>query len=163
MDWLSSYKIPIGKTAKQFFDWLQVAGEPFFDWLVESIELLIGGILWVLQTPSPFFVIIAFVILGWFLQRTWKVCLLIVLGFGFILNQGYWEETTESLTLVLAACLVCMALGVPMGIAAARHPKLFRIMRPILDLMQTLPTFVYLIPAIAVSYTHLTLPTIYSV
>jgi glycine betaine/proline transport system permease protein len=72
----------------------------------------------------------------------------VVIGFLFILNQDYWEETTESLTLVLSACVVCMGVGVPIGIAAAHRPKLYRVMRPVLDLMQTLPTFVYLIPAI---------------
>jgi glycine betaine/proline transport system permease protein len=71
-----------------------------------------------------------------------------VLGFLFILNQGYWEETTESLTLVLSSCLFCMAIGVPIGIAAAHRPGLYRGLRPVLDLMQTLPPFVYLIPAI---------------
>nr|MDJ0827209.1 ABC transporter permease subunit [Rhodobacter sp.] len=55
---------------------------------------------------------------------------------------------TESLTLVLSACVVCMAVGVPIGIAAAHRPRLYRFLRPVLDLMQTLPTFVYLIPAI---------------
>jgi glycine betaine/proline transport system permease protein len=76
------------------------------------------------------------------------VCLGVLVGFLFILNQGYWEETTESLTLILAACVVCMGLGVPIGIAAAHRPRLYRAMVPVLDLMQTLPTFVYLIPAI---------------
>ena len=69
-------------------------------------------------------------------------------GFLFILNQGYWKETTESLTLILSACVVCMGVGVPIGIAAAHRPRLYRAMVPVLDLMQTLPTFVYLIPAI---------------
>ncbi len=82
------------------------------------------------------------------LQRIWKTCLLVFLGFLFILNQGYWEETTESLTLVLSACVVCMGHR-----RADRHrggapARLYRVMRPVLDLMQTLPTFVYLIPAI---------------
>lgn len=82
------------------------------------------------------------------MQRSWKVPVIVVAGFLFILNQGYWEETTESLTLVLSACVVCMGVGVPIGIAAAHRPRLYRWMRPVLDLMQTLPTFVYLIPAI---------------
>ena len=73
---------------------------------------------------------------------------LLIVGFLFIINQGYWEETTESLTLVLAACVVCMGLGVPIGIAVAHRPRFYAWMRPVLDLMQTLPTFVYLIPAI---------------
>jgi glycine betaine/proline transport system permease protein len=72
----------------------------------------------------------------------------VALAFLFILNQGYWEETTETLTLVVTACLVCMGAGVPIGIWAAHKPRAYAVMRPILDLMQTLPTFVYLIPAI---------------
>jgi glycine betaine/proline transport system permease protein len=102
----------------------------------------------VLQTPHPFVVIAAFAALAWGLQRRIGVVVLVVLGFLFILNQGYWEETTESLTLVLSSCVLCMGLGVPIGIAAAHRPKLYAWMRPVLDLMQTLPTFVYLIPAI---------------
>ena len=82
------------------------------------------------------------------MQRSWKIAAFVALGFLFILNQGYWEETTESLTLVLSACVVCMGVGVPIGIAAAHRPRLYAAMRPVLDLMQTLPTFVYLIPAI---------------
>lgn len=148
MDWLTDNKIPVGKTARAVFEWLQDVGEPFFDWLSWVLEALIDGILWVLQTPHPLIVVGVFVGITWLLQRNWKVCLFVALGFLFILNQGYWEETTESLTLVLSACLVCMAIGVPIGIAAAHRPKLYVGMRPVLDLMQTLPTFVYLIPAI---------------
>ncbi len=148
MNWLTDTKIPVGKTAKHLFDWLQEVGAPFFDWLSWVLEALINAILWVFQTPHPLIVIAVITAITWGLQRNWKTCLMVVLGFLFILNQGYWEETTESLTLVLSACLVCMGLGVPAGIALAHRPRLFRALRPVLDLMQTLPTFVYLIPAI---------------
>ncbi|WP_300519063.1 choline ABC transporter permease subunit [Aliiroseovarius sp.] len=148
MDWLTDNKIPVGKVSKKIFDWLQETGEPVFDWISWAMELLIDGLLWIWQTPHPLVVLAVVVALTWFLQRSWKICLMVVLGFLFILNQGYWEETTESLTLVLSACVVCMAVGVPIGIAAAHRPRLYAMMRPILDLMQTLPTFVYLIPAI---------------
>jgi len=148
MDWLTDNKIPVGRTAKVAFDWLKDNGAGVFDWLSLVLEAMIDGILWLLQTPHPFVIIALFVALTWVLQRRWQPCLLIVLGFLFILNQGYWEETTESLTLVLSSCLVCMAVGVPIGIAAAHRPKLYSWMSPVLDLMQTLPTFVYLIPAI---------------
>ncbi len=148
MEWLTDTKIPIGKWAAGIFDWLQINGAWFFDGLSLTMEALIDGILWVLQTPHPFLIVAAFAILTWTLQRSWKVVLFVVLGFLFILNQDYWEETTESLTLVLSACVVCMGIGVPIGIAAAHRPRLYRVMRPVLDLMQTLPTFVYLIPAI---------------
>ncbi len=148
MNWLTDTKIPVGRVAADGFDWLQINGAWFFDGLADAMEALIDAVLWVLQTPHPLLVVAAFVALTWALQRSWKTCLLVALGFLFILNQGYWEETTESLTLVLSACVVCMGVGVPIGIAAAHRPRLYRAMRPVLDLMQTLPTFVYLIPAI---------------
>jgi len=148
VDWLTDNKIPVGDVAEAGFDWLEKRGRAFFDALADAMEALIDGILWLLQTPHPLIVIAAFVALTWGLQRSWKTCVLIALGFLFILNQDYWEETTESLTLVLSACVVCMGIGVPIGIAVAHRPRLYAWMRPVLDLMQTLPTFVYLIPAI---------------
>jgi glycine betaine/proline transport system permease protein len=148
MDWLTAYKIPVGKTAQIVFDWLKANAAPVFDAIAVGLEALVGAILWLLQSPPPLLVIAVFVALTWVVQRSWKTCLLVFLGFLFILNQGYWKPTAESLTLVLSACVVCMGIGVPIGIAAAHRPRLYRAMVPVLDLMQTLPTFVYLIPAI---------------
>ena len=148
MDWLTENKIPVGQIAGDGFDWLESNGAFFFDALADTLEAMIDAFLWLLQTPHPLIIIALFVALTWVLQRSWKVCLFVALGFLFIINQGYWEETTESLTLVLSACVVCMGVGVPIGIAVAHRPKLYAWMRPVLDLMQTLPTFVYLIPAI---------------
>ena len=148
MNWLTENKIPVGDWAEAGFDWLNDNFAFLFDALSDAMEALIDAILWVLETPHPLIVVAAFAALTWALQRTWKTPFLVVLGFLFILNQGYWDETLESLTLVLSACVVCMGLGVPIGIAAAHRPRLYRAMVPVLDLMQTLPTFVYLIPAI---------------
>ncbi|WP_193177406.1 choline ABC transporter permease subunit [Oricola nitratireducens] len=148
MEWLTDAKIPVGRSAKAVFDWLQAHAGWFFDGLAVAMEWLINALLWILQTPPPLVVVLAIVAFTYAMQRNWKTALFVFAGFLFILNQGYWEETTESLTLVLSACVVCMAVGVPIGIAAAHRPRLFQVMRPVLDLMQTLPTFVYLIPAI---------------
>mgnify|MGYP000052947199 CR=1 FL=1 len=148
MEWLTDNKIPVGKVASAIFEWVRDNGEWFLNFLSVVMETLIEGILWVLQTPHPLIVVAVFVGLTWLIQRNWKVCLFVALGFLFILNQGYWKETTQSLTLVLSACVVCMAIGVPIGIFTAHRPKAYAYIRPILDLMQTLPTFVYLIPAI---------------
>jgi glycine betaine/proline transport system permease protein len=148
MEWLTDHKIPVGRTAKSVFDWLQANAAPLFDAISDGLESLIDAILWLLQTPHPLVIVGLFVALTWVLQRSWKTCLLVAVGFLFILNQGYWKATTESLTLVLSACVVCMAIGVPVGIMAAHRPRLYQWMVPVLDLMQTLPTFVYLIPAI---------------
>ncbi|WP_319529854.1 choline ABC transporter permease subunit [uncultured Cohaesibacter sp.] len=148
MEWLYEHKLPVGDLASALFEWIRTHAEGALDILSLILEGTIDGVLWLLHTPHPLVVIAVFVAIAWLLQRNWKTCLLVGLGFLFILNQGYWQETTESLTLVLTSCAVCMAIGVPIGIAAAHHPRLYAVLRPILDLMQTLPTFVYLIPAI---------------
>lgn len=148
MEWLTEYKIPVGRWSKAVVDWLTDYGGWFFDGLATGLEAAIDAILWVLQTPPPLIVIAVFVAIAYALRRSASTAALVAVGLLFIVNQGYWEQTTETLTLVLSACLVCMAVGVPIGIAAAHRPRLFTTIRPILDLMQTLPTFVYLIPAI---------------
>lgn len=141
-------RIPVGRTSKAIFDWMKDNLGGLFDGISYVMDSLIAGILWLLQTPPAIVVILAFVLLTWLLQRRWTICLGVFLGFLFVLDQGYWKETTESLTLILASCVVCMAAGVPIGIACAHRPRLYAAISPVLDLMQTLPTFVYLIPAI---------------
>ena len=148
MDWLTENKIPVADVAEDALDWLQTNGAWFFDGLSDLMERLIDAILWVLQTPHPLIFIAVFAAITCGIQRNWKTVAFVVLGFLFILNQDYWEETMESLTLVLSACVVCMGVGVPIGIAVAHRPRLYAWVAPVLDLMQTLPTFVYLIPAI---------------
>ena len=148
MDWLTDNKIPVGRAFKDAFEWLRTNAGFFFDGVEIFTDGLIETILYVLNAPQPLVIVAIFVVLTWYLRRNWKPCLLVFLGFLFILNQGYWDETLESLTLVLVSCIFCMGIGVPIGIAAAHRPKLYQAMRPVLDLMQTLPTFVYLIPMI---------------
>lgn len=148
MDWLTSQKIPVGRTAKNAVTWLTENLSWLFDGIAAVMQTLIDGLLAALKFPHPFILIAIFAAIAWGLQRKISTVVLTVLGFLFILNQGYWDQTLETLTLVLSACFICMALGVPLGIASAHRPKLYAVLRPILDLMQTLPTFVYLIPAI---------------
>jgi glycine betaine/proline transport system permease protein len=148
MDWLTESKIPVGRTFKTGFEWLRDNAGFFFDGLEIGVGWLIDVVLAILSFPHQMIVVALFVALTWLFQRKWRPCLLVFLGFLFIINQGYWEETLESLTLVLVSCIACMAIGVPIGITAAHRPRVFQIIRPLLDLMQTLPTFVYLIPMI---------------
>lgn len=148
MNWLTDYKIPVGPTAKSVVDWLTDNMGGFFDTLAAVMQSLIDWLLFILKFPHPLLLIAIFAVIAWFIQRRISVVVLTVIGFLFIINQGYWDRTLETLTLVLSACFLCMAIGVPIGIAAAHRPTLYAAMRPVLDLMQTLPTFVYLIPAI---------------
>ena len=86
--------------------------------------------------------------LAWYLQRAVGLVVFVVLSLLLVINLGYWDETLETLALVLCATLACVLLGVPLGIAAAHRPWLAAGLRPLLDLMQTIPTFVYLIPTL---------------
>lgn len=148
MNWITDAKIPIGSWAKSFVDWLTSNGEWFFDQLAFLLSHVIDGLLFVLQKPHPLIVIAAIAAIAWWLRRSIGVTLFTCLGLLLIMNQGYWKETTETLALVLASTFVSMLVGIPLGIAAARRAWVYAAMRPVLDLMQTIPTFVYLIPAL---------------
>ncbi|MBX2856552.1 MAG: choline ABC transporter permease subunit [Rhodobacteraceae bacterium] len=148
MEWLEDNKLPIGKWAKAAVDWLTANAAWFFDGLSFLLDGAISALLWLLQTPPPLLVVVAATALAYAARRSVGFALFTLGGLLLIINQGYWEETTETLALVLAATMVCMGVGVPVGIATARRPWLFAALRPVLDLMQTIPTFVYLIPAL---------------
>src|SRR6056297_1609627 len=166
----SDEKLPVGQTASRGFDYVRDGADTFLDgfsdWTEAFIDLLLAlmmrppGVNWLQgrgfepyftawnETTHPFVIVALVTALAYALHRKLGIAALVAVGFLFVLDQGYWEETAESLSLVLSACVVCMAIGVPVGIAAAHRPRLYAWMRPVLDLMQTLPTFVYLIPAI---------------
>ena len=148
MDWLTSTKIPVGRFFADGMDWLTENAAGVFSGLEFVLEGLVDGILWVLETPPPLLVIAVLCAIAYLIRRSIVFTILMALGLLFVVNQGYWEETMETLTLVLAAAALCMAIGVPLGIFLAHRPRAYSFVRPVLDLMQTLPTFVYLIPAI---------------
>ncbi|KQS76929.1 choline ABC transporter permease subunit [Rhizobium sp. Leaf384] len=148
MDFLTGHRVPIGQGAKAFVDWLTTNFSLFFDQLSRFLSSVVSAILFVLQYPHPLVVVGLVTVLAWWLRRSIGVTLFTGLGLLLIINQGYWKETTETLALVLAASVVSMAIGIPLGIAAARRAWVYAFMRPVLDLMQTIPTFVYLIPAL---------------
>lgn len=148
MEWLTEYKIPLGKWLAAIVDWMTDNLAFVFTGLEIGLAAIIEFLLTILQFPHPLVFVIAIVALVSFFHRSWKFSSAVGLALLFIINQGYWEETTETLTLVLASSLVCMGIGVPVGIYLAHNQRAFKFARPVLDLMQTLPTFVYLIPAI---------------
>jgi glycine betaine/proline transport system permease protein len=147
-DWIAGWKIPIGLWGKEFFDFLTTNFAWFFDSLADFLKSVLDGLVGLLLFAPPILIVILVAALAWWLQRSWKLALAVALGLLFIINQGMWKETVETLVLVVAATFVSMAIGVPIGIRAAHSERVYRILHPILDLMQTLPTFVYLIPVL---------------
>jgi glycine betaine/proline transport system permease protein len=148
LNWITDFKIPIGPWAKAFVDWLTSNADWFFNQLAFVLSHVIDGILFVLQKPHPLIVVLGITAIAYWLRRSVVVAVFTCLGLLFIMNQGYWKETTATLALVLASTFVSMVVGIPLGIAAARRPWVNSLLRPVLDLMQTIPTFVYLIPAL---------------
>lgn len=145
-DWLEENKIPLGKWIQNAIDLVTDHGAWFFDAISNSLAFLIEGLTDVLLWFNPFLLIILFAAIAYLLQRSWKMALLIVVSLLLVINLGYWEESIQTFSLVIFSTLVCVAIGIPIGIKAAHNPKLYASLRPILDLMQTIPTFVYLIP-----------------
>ncbi|MFK7852517.1 MAG: choline ABC transporter permease subunit [Granulosicoccus sp.] len=148
MEWLTSTKIPIGKTIARFVDFLNDHAAGVFDAISDSLGWLIDGSTDLLVAIPPLLLIAIFTALAWVLHRRLGLTIFTTLSLLLIINLGLWEETVQTLVLVLYATLICMLIGVPLGIYAAHHPRLNAALRPVLDLMQTIPTFVYLIPTL---------------
>ena len=146
--WIASWKIPIGRWGRDFFDFLTTNFAWFFDSVANGLSTILNGMVDGLLWVPPIVLIAAIAALAYVLKRSWKLCLGVALGLAFIVNQGLWEETIETLVLVVAAASTSMAIGVPIGIWAAHNERVYRVLHPVLDLMQTLPTFVYLIPVL---------------
>lgn len=145
---IESYKIPIGRWGKAFFDFLTTNFEWFFDSIANAVTWVLEGLIDLILALPPSVVVAAIALLALYLQRSWKLALGVAVGLLFIVNQGLWKETVETLVLVVGAATASMALGVPIGIWAAHSKSAYRWLQPILDLMQTMPTFVYLIPVL---------------
>ncbi len=146
MDWLTDNKIPLGKWIKSLVDLILDNFASVFDHFSDGLEFLIDGLIQMMLWPHPLALIAIFAAIGWFLHHSWKLLILIIGSLLLVINLGYWEETIQTLGLVIFSTLTCVIIGVPLGIASAHRPRLYTFMRPILDLMQTIPTFVYLIP-----------------
>lgn len=146
--WLLSNKLPLGAWIEAFVSQLTDHGQEVFDAISTVLGAAIDGLttLFIFFPPLLLIGLIGFGILA--LHRSWILAAGSVVSMVLIANLGYWEATMETLSLVLFSTVICMVLGVPIGIAAAHRPWLYTLLRPMLDLMQTIPTFVYLIPTL---------------
>ncbi len=146
--WISEHKIPVGDSVAVMIEYVKAHGRVVFDGVSMLIRGSVGGLTSLLRAvPAPLLVL-ALAALSWVLRRSLPLAAFVTAALLFIMNQGYWLPTLETLSLVIVAALVSTAIGVPIGIAAAHRPRLYAALRPVLDLMQTLPTFVYLIPTL---------------
>ncbi len=147
-EWLAAHKLPVGKAAENFIDFLTDHASGFFDGIAAVLQAVIDGLIWPLHALSPLLFVALAATATHIVHRKIPLTAFVAGGLLLIINQGYWEQTISTLALVLASAGLCMAIGIPLGIAAAHRAWLYAAMRPVLDLMQTIPTFVYLIPAL---------------
>ncbi|GGE20248.1 putative glycine-betaine binding permease protein [Marinithermofilum abyssi] len=141
-------KLPLDKWVDWLVKWLQDNLSPLFDGISSTIEPLVDFFHSVLTVAPPLITTLLIAFLAFLLTSRWSIALFTLFGFLLIDNLGYWNEATETISLVLTATTVAIVIGVPLGILSARSRKVQNVITPILDFMQTMPAFVYLIPAV---------------
>lgn len=140
-------KIPLASWIESLVDWMGVYLSGLFDAISFIIQKVVGFFNDVFMLPHPYLFILILAVLAWFLGRL-PLTLFTVIGFFVIDNLGYWSQTMSTLSLVITSALISVLLGVPLGILTAYSKTASRILIPLLDFMQTMPAFVYLLPAV---------------
>ncbi|MDE0573529.1 ABC transporter permease subunit [Demequina sp. B12] len=146
--WPWPIEIPVGDWIKAFFDWLEASFGAFFEVLRDILKGMFDGLDWLFTTPAAG-VIILLVGVGALLARGWTFALGTVLGLVFIISVGQWDNAMDTVALVIVAALLAVLIAIPLGIWAARNDTVSAVVKPIMDFLQTLPAFVYLVPALA--------------
>ncbi|SCE87143.1 glycine betaine/proline transport system permease protein [Micromonospora viridifaciens] len=141
-------RVPLGAWVESAVDWAKVALGSVFDAIAAVVDALVQPLEGLLNGVPAVAVILVLAGLGWWL-RGWKFGLGSAVGLGLVAGMPYWEETMSTLAQVLVASLLALLLAIPVGIFIAENPRASALARPALDLMQTMPAFVYLIPAIS--------------
>ena len=142
-------KLPVGEAVEVLVEWI----DDYFGWLLDGISgglgFLIGGLQYLLTLiPPPVLILLATVLVWFVTRRDIKLAALTVLGLLLVWDLQLWNLAMLTLALVLVSTIVALAISIPLGIAAAGSDALNAALRPVLDFMQTMPSFVYLIPAV---------------
>ena len=120
---------------------------PFLTGLPSLLETIVEGSVDGLELVPSILLAVLFALLAWWIS-TRKIAIFSLVGFLFIDYLGYWYPMLQMLALVLTSVIFAIAIGIPIGILGSQKATARKIINPILDLMQTMPAFVYLIPAI---------------
>ena len=140
-------QIPLADWTTTAVDWITDTFEWFFEPLKEIIAAFVGT-LEAGFTALPALVMVAVLAAIAFFLAGWRVALFTGVGLLFVISLNLWDYTMETLALVLAATLISLILGVPIGILAAKSGRVEAFIRPVLDVAQTMPAFVYLVPIV---------------
>lgn len=140
-------KLPLAEWIESLVDGMERTLGGFFDGLSATIETIVDFFAGLFLLPHPLLFIAIIGIIAYLIGK-WQLALFTVIGFLLIDNLGYWEETMNTLGLVITSGLISILLGIPIGIWSAYSKLVHRIVSPLLDFMQTMPAFVYLLPAV---------------
>ena len=140
-------KIPLGEWIDSLVQWVTVAFAGFFTIITNSIDGLLNSLIDVLSVGPPIVIIIVLALLVTYTSR-WPLGIFTLVSLLLIDNLGYWESSIQTLAIVLLSGLLTIIIGIPIGIWCAQRKTVQNIVTPILDFMQTMPAFVYLIPSI---------------
>lgn len=141
-------RIPLSDWIEWLKDWVGVNFAPFFSAVRTIIVGIVESFEFVFDFIPPLILILLIAALMWWIG-SWRLGLFALAGMYLIYNLGYWYETMDTLALVLTAALISVVAGIPLGIWCAKSNTVQSIVTPILDFMQTMPAFVYLLPAVS--------------
>ncbi|MQA96669.1 MAG: ABC transporter permease subunit [Streptosporangiales bacterium] len=142
-------QIPVGDVFADLIDWMTETFEATFEGIESVVSGSVEGLNGLLNAIPPIALIVVLALLGTWL-RGWKFGLFSLLGLGLIVSMETWAPAMETLSLVLVASVIAVALAIPIGILASQSEPVGKVVKPILDFMQTMPAFVYLIPMVSI-------------
>ncbi|HEY8721848.1 ABC transporter permease [Pengzhenrongella sp.] len=146
------YRLPLGDWVESAVTEMTLSFDPFFGAIKTVLDAAYDTLSLVLTTPPAWAVVLVLVGLA-FAVKGWKLALVTLVGFGLIVSVDQWENAMATLSLVIIASAIALAIAIPLGILAARNDRVSRALRPVLDFMQTMPAFVYLIPTVIIFLT----------
>ena len=144
---MTPIRIPVGDWADAAIEWMSENWDAFFAAISQGLSFLLDGLGALLAAPPYFVIILIFAGLGWYL-RGWKFGVFTALSFLLIASMDLWRPAMSTMAMVLVSSCIAVVVGVLLGVLAASGKRASSIIKPVLDFMQTMPAFVYLIPAI---------------
>ncbi|MGH4122955.1 MAG: ABC transporter permease [Clostridium sp.] len=143
-------QIPIVEWVDMFVEWLRDNAQWFFEPIKDGLNAVVNGLSDALIAIPPLIFILIIVVLTIFItKKKWGLSIFALLGLLLIQNLGYWEQTMLTLSLILTSSSISILIGIPLGVWMSKNKIVQDIITPILDIMQTMPAFVYLIPAVS--------------
>lgn len=144
---MDGFRIPIGTWIESVVDWIKDNLDGLLDVISFVMSFLVDGLTSILLAPSFVVIIVIAALIAW-VVRSWQLAIGTIVSFGLIVGMDLWVPAMQTLALVLVAAIIAVLIAVPLGIWSARNSTVRAVLKPVLDFMQTMPAFVYLIPAI---------------